>query len=102
MRFLVAILGGAVAVIILTLIAVGIYAMFPNSDDLIQVTPIVLDDVVLENDYTIEGLECVCKSEQLMYERQITESGLGCKASILSVNQLQTLPVCELAPDYSM
>lgn len=95
MRVIVALLGGAVAVVLITMIALGIFAMFPNSDDLIPVTPIVLDDVILEGDYKLEGLQCECKSEKLEYERQITESGLGCKASVLSLKQRQELPVCQ-------
>ncbi|WP_144391925.1 hypothetical protein [Pleionea sediminis] len=98
MRFVVALLGGALAVLLITLIALGIYSMFPNDDDLIPVTPIDLDKVVLETDYTLEGLQCKCKSEQLEFERQVTPSGLGCKASILSVRQLKELPECDIDP----
>ncbi len=96
MRFIVAMIGGAIAVVLLSLVAIGIYSMFPGDDDMIPVTPIILDDVVLDDDYTLEGLQCQCKSQQLEYERQITESGLGCKASILSLRQMQELPECEL------
>ncbi len=96
MRFLFAIVGGALAVCLLTLLAVGIYAMFPQPDDVIEVTPIILDDVVMETDYTIEGLQCECKSQQLKYDIEQTKSGLGCKLRVLSHKQRMELPVCEL------
>ncbi|NVJ59447.1 MAG: hypothetical protein HWE27_03605 [Gammaproteobacteria bacterium] len=95
MRVLFALVGGALAVVLITLIAVGIYGLFPDSDEVIPVTPIILDDVLSESDYKIEGLECECKSQQLEYERQITKTGLGCKASVLSIQQLQDLPECD-------
>lgn len=96
MRFIVAILGGALAVVVLTLISVGIYALFPHPDDTMEVTPIVLDDVIAEGDYVLEGLVCECQSDKLEFERQMTPDGLGCKTHLLSVKQLQDLPHCQL------
>jgi len=96
MRFVVAIVGGIVAVIVVTLLAAGIYALFPDSDDVIEVTPIALDDLVLDEDYTIEGLQCECQSEEIEFDIEQTESGLGCKRRILSKTQRQSLPICRL------
>jgi hypothetical protein len=100
LRFVVAIGGGALAVCVLTLIAVGIYALFPHPDEVIEVTPIVLDQVITDSDYKLEGLVCECQSDKLEYERQMTASGLGCKTHLLSVKQLQSLPECQLEPQH--
>ncbi|WMS86650.1 hypothetical protein [Pleionea litopenaei] len=99
-RIIVAMIGGAIAVVLITLVAVGIYGMFPSDDDSMTVTPIILDDVMSETDYKIEGLNCKCQSEKLEFERQETSDGLGCKASVLSMRQRQELPKCQLPNAY--
>ncbi|NVK88286.1 MAG: hypothetical protein HWE13_09170 [Gammaproteobacteria bacterium] len=98
MRFIFALAGGLLAVVIITLLAAGIWNMFPDDGGYERITDINLNEVITDTDYKIEGLNCECHSEKLKFERQDTPDGLGCKASILSVRQLQELPECNL-PD---
>ncbi|MEE4245098.1 MAG: hypothetical protein V2I33_06790 [Kangiellaceae bacterium] len=99
MRIIASMFAAAIAVAIITFLGAGIYGLFPDGDE-DTVTPILLDDVITEEGYSIESLKCECRSEKLEFRMEETENGLGCKAEILTVAQLESLPECDVAAQF--
>lgn len=96
MRVLISMLGAAGMVVVLLLVAAGIYGLFPDSEETIETREIFTEQLLLDDDYTIEGLQCECQSEDLEFDMESTTSGFGCKRRVLSKTQKIELPKCEL------
>ena len=85
-------LGAALMVVLLTLIAIGLYNAFPDEE--IEVTKIELNNVISGTDYRVESIQCQCQNEELEEDIAETAVGYACKRRILSQTQRAELPQC--------
>ena len=92
---IVAMLAAGVVVFLLLTVAVFLYNAF-DSEETIEATPLELKNVITDEDYSMLNVLCECQSEKIAYDAEDTPSGYGCKRRILSQNQKQDLPECEL------